>query len=149
MIFPLSINSEAIEIGVGGVNITPTNGKTFSCRSHFHPITSLTRSCRCHISDCFRDSKARPAHSVQPLSFRLNSNVENFYHNGALPEGRPENARVPARIKGKRFLFHGFLREQKRGRKKVASATELLQVPYILLTFLLEKTCVVECLDLW
>jgi len=43
MIFPLSISSETIETG-GGVKMTPTNGKMLSCRSHFHPTTSLARS---------------------------------------------------------------------------------------------------------
>lgn len=43
MIFPLSISSETIETG-GGANVTPTNGRMFSCRSHFHPTTSFARS---------------------------------------------------------------------------------------------------------
>lgn len=43
IIFPFSISSETIEKG-GGVNIIPMNGRMFSCRSHFHPTTSLARS---------------------------------------------------------------------------------------------------------
>ena len=42
MMFPFSICSETIEMS-GGVNITPTKGRIFSCRSHFHPTTSFTR----------------------------------------------------------------------------------------------------------
>ena len=89
----------------------------------------------------------KTAYSVQPLSFRPSGNVENFYHNSALVEGRLEHAGVTARIKGSGLQFDGFLREQKRGRKKVKSATQLLQVLQVLLPFFLGKTCVIECLD--
>ena len=61
----------------------------------------------------FWRSWAKTAYSVQPLSFCLSSNVENLYHNSALVEGRLENIRVTARIKGSGLQFDGFLRDQK------------------------------------
>ena len=42
MIFPFSIQAEIIENG-GGIEVTPTNGRMFSCRSHFHPTTSFAK----------------------------------------------------------------------------------------------------------
>ena len=41
--FPFPILSETIEKN-GSVDVTPINGRMFSCWSHFHPTTSLTRS---------------------------------------------------------------------------------------------------------
>ena len=60
MMFPFSINSEAIEIGVEVVNMTPTNGKMFLCQSHFHPITSLTRCYGYGLSNHFGVLESRP-----------------------------------------------------------------------------------------
>ena len=44
IIFPFSIQAETIENG-GGIEVTPTNGRMFSCRSHFHPTTSFAKRC--------------------------------------------------------------------------------------------------------
>jgi len=52
MIFPCVIFSEAIEMGEGA-NMTPRNGRMFSCRSHFHSTTSLTRSYGYSVSNRF------------------------------------------------------------------------------------------------
>ena len=51
MMFPFFICSETIETS-GGVNTMPTNGRMFSCRSHFHPTTSLARSLGSGLSGC-------------------------------------------------------------------------------------------------
>ena len=51
MMFPFFICSETIETS-GGVNTTPTNGRMLSCRSHFHPTTSLARSLGSGLSGC-------------------------------------------------------------------------------------------------
>ena len=48
---------------------------------------------------------------MQPRSFGLSSNVEDFDHDGALLEDRLEHTRVTARIKGSGLHFNGFLRE--------------------------------------
>ena len=95
----------------------------------------------------FWRSWVKTTYSVQPLSFRPSSNVENFYHDSAFVEDCLKHTRVTAKIKGSSLQFDGFLREQKRGRKKVKSATQLFQVLQVLLPFFLAKTCVVKCLD--
>ena len=48
MMFPFSIQAETIENG-GGMDVTPTNGSMFSCRSHFQPTTSFAKRWRCDV----------------------------------------------------------------------------------------------------
>ena len=49
MIFPFSIQAETIENG-GEVDVTPTNGSMFSCRSHFQPTTSFAKRWECDVN---------------------------------------------------------------------------------------------------
>jgi hypothetical protein len=59
VMFPFSIRSETMEKS-GGVIVTPMNGRTFSCRSHFHPTTSLTRSLGSGVSDSSNSFGIKP-----------------------------------------------------------------------------------------
>jgi hypothetical protein len=63
VIFPFSIRSETIEKS-GGVSVTPTNGRMFSCWSHFQPTTSLTRSLESSVSDHFKQLWDLDAYSM-------------------------------------------------------------------------------------
>ena len=68
MIFPFSMKSDTI----ASLGVTPTKGKMFSCRSHFHPTTSLTSSLNVSVSSHFNVDKLdhAPCASFEALPFR-------------------------------------------------------------------------------
>ena len=85
--FPFSILSETIEKS-GGVSVTPINGRIFSCWSHFHPMTSLTRSLGSSSMSNPFDGRDRAAYPVCLPGVRGGGKLESFYSNEAPIQGR-------------------------------------------------------------
>lgn len=79
MILPCSIRSDTIEKS-GGFNETPTNGKMFSWRSHFHPTASLIRGFRPSVSDPFGGEEEQTTYLPGTVDGRT-VNPEDFYRN--------------------------------------------------------------------
>ena len=99
MIFPFSIRSDIIEKD-RGFNKTPTNGRIFSCRSHFHPTTSLMRGWRTDVNDLFDGGEVGwGTYFTDGVNASCPCDPESFYRNTASFEGRFINIRKAAHCK--------------------------------------------------
>ena len=121
MISPSSIQADTMEKD-NGIEVTPTNGRMFSCRSHFHPTTSFAKRWECSVSISRDCAENYATDLVDVVKILHGCGLESLrYHRLSLVY-RLVHVRKPAARKRSFIDVIEPLREHKRGRQNTRCA---------------------------